>query len=151
MRGMQSVLDEVLGTSIKQRHTPERLLLDLLEAELAERTARSIRYRLAIAKFPVDKDLDSFEFDGSPVNQTQVRSMYQGSFLSTGSNVLLIGGTGTGKTHLAIAIGRHLIKQGQRGRYLNVVDLVNQLEQEKLSGRGGKLAESLTQLPHFEV
>jgi DNA replication protein DnaC len=82
----------------------------------------------------------------SPVNETQVRSLYAGSFLSTGSNVLLVGGTGTGKTHLAIAIARRLIKQGQRGRYFNVVDLVNQLEAEKLAGRGGKLAESLVRL-----
>jgi len=146
LHGMRSALDEVLGTGIKQRHTPERILLDLLETELAERTARSIRYRLGIAKFPIDKDLDSFEFSASPVNETQVRSLYAGSFISTRSNVLLVGGTGTGKTHLAIAIARHLIKQGQRGRYFNVVDLVNQLEAEKLGGRGGKLAESLTRL-----
>ena len=111
LHGMQSAFDEVLSSGIKQRHTPERILLDLLEAELAERTARSIRYRLGIAKFPVDKDLDSFEFGDSPVNEIQVRSLYGGSFLSTESNVLLVGGTGTGKTHLAIAIARHLIKR----------------------------------------
>ncbi len=146
LQGMQSVFDEVLAVGLKQRHTSERLLLDLLEAELAERTTRSIRYRLGLAKFPVDKDLDSFEFSASPVHEPQVRSLYQGSFLSRRSNVLLIGGTGTGKTHLAIAVARNLIQQGQRGRYFNVVDLVNQLEQEKLSGRGGKLAESLARL-----
>lgn len=146
LHGMRSVLDEILSAGIKQRHTPERLLLDLLEAELAERTARSIRYRLGIARFPVDKDLDSFAFGASPVNETQVRSLYAGSFLSNSNNILLVGGTGTGKTHLAIAIARHLIKQGQRGRYFNVVDLVNCLETEKLSGRGGKLADSLVRL-----
>jgi DNA replication protein DnaC len=146
LHGMQSVLDEVLAAGIKQRRTPERMLLDLLEAEVAERTSRSIRYRLGLANFPVDKDLDSFEFDGLPVNEAQVRALYQGNFLPTHSNVLLIGGTGTGKTHLAIAISRHLIQQGKRGRFFNVVDLVNQLEQEKLSGRGGKLAESLARL-----
>ena len=146
LHGMQSVFDEVLATSLKQRQTPERMLLDLLEAELAERTTRRIRYRLGLAKFPMDKDLDSFEFSASPVNEPLVRSLYQGSFLSTNSNVLLIGGTGTGKTHLAIAFARNLIHQGKRGRYFNVVDLVNQLEQEKLGGRGGKLAESLARL-----
>lgn len=146
LHGMGSVLDEVLASGIRQRHTPERLLLDLLEAELAERTARSIRYRLRLAKFPMDKDMDSFEFSDSPVNETHVRSLYEGSFLPACSNVLLIGGTGTGKTHLAIAISRHLIQKGKRGRYFNVVDLVNQLEHEKLAGRGGKLAESLARL-----
>ena len=143
LQGMRSAFDEILAAGLKQRHTPERLLLDLLEAEVAERKTRSIRYRLGLAKFPVDKDLDSFEFSASPVNEALVRSLYQGSFLSTRSNVLLIGGTGTGKTHLAIAFARNLIQQGKRGRYFNVVDLVNQLEQEKLGGRGGKLAESL--------
>lgn len=144
--GMHSVFDEVLAAHLKQRHTPERLLLDLLEAELAERQIRSTQYRLKQARFPVDKDLDSFEFSASPVHEPRVRSLYQGSFLPTKSNVLLIGGTGTGKSHLAIALARNLIKQGKRGRYFNVVDLVNQLEQEKLSGRGGKLAESLARL-----
>lgn len=146
LRGMQSAFDEILAAGLKQRRTPERLLLDLLEAEMAERTARSIRYRLGLARFPIDKDLDSFEFAASPVHEPQVRSLYQGSFLANRSNVLLIGGTGTGKTHLAIAVARNLIQQGQRGRYFNVVDLVNQLEQEKLQGRGGKLAENLARL-----
>ena len=114
LHGMRSVLDEVLAAGIKQRRTPERVLLDLLLAEVSERTARSIKYRLGIAKFPVDKDLDSFEFDDSPVNEAQVRSLYQGGFLPTRSNVLLIGGTGTGKTHPAVAIARHLIQQGKR-------------------------------------
>jgi DNA replication protein DnaC len=144
--GMRSALDEVLSSGIKAHHTPERILLDLLLAEIAERTARSIKYRLGIAKFPVDKDLDTFEFAASPVNEAQVRTLYEGSFVQARSNVLLVGGTGTGKTHLAIAIARNLIKKGMRGRYFNVVDLVNQLEAEKLSGRGGKLAESLVRL-----
>lgn len=144
--GMRSALDEVLAAALKQRHTPERVLLDLLEAELAERTARSIRYRLGVARFPVDKELAGFDFSASPVNEPLVRSLHQGSFLPTHRNVLLIGGTGTGKTHLAIALARHLIIQGTRGRYFNVVDLVNQLEQEKLGGHGGKLADSLARL-----
>jgi DNA replication protein DnaC len=146
LHGMKSVLDEVMAAGIKQRRTPEKILLDLLEAELGERTARSIRYRLAQARFPVDKDLDRFDFSASPVNETQVRSLYQGNFLSTNSNIIFVGGTGTGKTHLAIAIARQSIKNGKRGRYFNVVDLVNQLEQEKLAGRGGKLADNLARL-----
>ena len=144
--GMRSVLDEVLVTGTRQRSTPERIVLELLNAEQAERKAKSIRYRLAQAKFPTAKDLDQFDFSVSPVNEMQVRSLYDGQFLATQSNVILVGGTGTGKTHLAIAIARQSIHSGKRCRYFNLVDLVNQLEQEKLAGRGGKLATSLARL-----
>ncbi|TLN25421.1 ATPase [bacterium] len=144
--GMKSIIDEVLATGSRQRATPEKLLLTFLEAELAERRVRSIRYRLGQARFPVDKDLDRFDFSASPVDELQVRSLYEGRFLADTSNIILVGGTGTGKTHLAIAIARQAIKNGRRGRFFNLVDLVNQLEQEKLAGRGGKLADSLARL-----
>lgn len=146
LSGMKAVLDETLATAHKQRSTPEKMLLNFLEAELAERKVRSIRYRLGLARFPVAKDLDHFDFASSPVDETQVRALYDGRFLSDKSNVILIGGTGTGKTHLAIAIARQVIRNGARGKYFNLVDLVNQLEQEKLAGRGGKLADSLARL-----
>jgi len=144
--GMRITFDELIATGIKQRATPEKILLDLLTAELAERRIRSIRYRMSLAKFPVDKDLDRFDFAESPVNEAQVRTLYEGSFLKDKSNVIMVGGTGTGKTHLAISIARQTIRNGKRGRYFNLLDLVNQLEQEKLNGRGGKLAESLARL-----
>ncbi len=144
--GMKGVLDELLATAQKQRATPEKMLLDFLEAELAERNVRSIRYRLGLARFPVAKDLDQFDFGASPVDEAQVRALYDGRFLSDKSNVILIGGTGTGKTHVAIAIARQVIRNGARGKYFNLVDLANQLEQEKLAGRGGKLADSLARL-----
>lgn len=144
LHGMRAVFDEVLVTGVKQRHTPEKILLELLSAELAERRLRSIRYRLGLARFPVDKDLDRFDFGASPVNEALVRSLYEGSFLPAKSNVILVGGTGTGKTHLAVAIARQAIKNGAKGRFFNLVDLVNQLEQEKLDGRGGRLAEQLS-------
>ncbi len=75
-----------------------------------------------------------------------MRSLYQGSFLAPRSNVILVGGTGTGKTHLAVAIARQAIKTGAKGKFFNLVDLVNQLEQEKLDGRGGRLAAQLARL-----
>ena len=142
--GMRSVLDEILVTGVRQKSIPERILLDLLKAELAEREARNIRYRMGQAKFPVAKDLDQFDFSASPVNETHVRTLYEGQFLSSQTNVILVGGTGTGKTHLAISIARQVVRSGKRCRYFNLVDLVNQLEQEKLQERGGKLADSLS-------
>ena len=144
--GMRATFDELIATGIKQRATPEKILLDLLTAELAERRIRSIRYQMGIAKFPVEKDLDNFNFSESPVNEILVRTLYEGSFLKDKHNVILVGGTGSGKTHLAIAIARQSIRNGKRGRYFNLLDLVNQLEQEKVNSRGGKLAESLARL-----
>jgi DNA replication protein DnaC len=146
LHGMKSSLDEVLAAGIKQKKTSEKILLELLSAELAERRVRSIRYRMGLAKFPMDKDLDSFDFHASPANEALVRSLYEGRFLSDQGNVILVGGTGTGKSHLAIAIARHAVRSGMRGRFYNLLDLVNQLEQEKLANRGGRMAESLARL-----
>jgi len=146
LHGMKSSLDEVLAAGIKQKKTSEKILLELLSAELAERRVRSIRYRMGLAKFPMDKDLDSFDFNASPANEALVRSLYEGRFLSDQGNVILVGGTGTGKSHLAIAIARHAVRSGMRGRFYNLLDLVNQLEQEKLANRGGRMAESLARL-----
>lgn len=146
LHGMRSVLDEVLVNGTRQKAIPEKVLLELLTAEQTERQMRSIRYRMGQARFPVAKDLDQFDFSVSPVNETQVRTLYEGQFLATQSNVILIGGTGTGKTHLAIAIARQIVRSGKRCRYFNLVDLVNQLEQEKLLGRGGRLAASLARV-----
>ena len=128
LHGMKSTLDEVLATGIKQKSIPEKILLTLLSAEVADRQLRGIRYRMGLAKFPMDKDLDSFDFTASPVDEVQVRSLYEGRFLTSRSNVILVGGTGTGKTHLAIAIARQAIRNGSKGRFFNLLDLVNQLE-----------------------
>jgi DNA replication protein DnaC len=141
--GMKATFDEILASGIKSRATPDKILCDLLEAELAERQVRSIRYRMSLAKFPVDKDLDRFDFAVSPVNEMQVRHLYDGSFLVDHTNIIMVGGTGTGKTHLAIAIARQSIRNGRKARFYNGLDLVNQLEQEKLNNRGGKLAEHM--------
>lgn len=143
LHGMKATFDEILAAGIKSRATPEKIFCDLLETEVAERKARSIRYRMGLAKFPVDKDLDRFEFTASPVNEMQVRHLYNGNFLADHTNVIMVGGTGTGKTHLGIAIAKQSIRNGRKARFFNVLDLVNQLEQEKLDNRGGKLAEHL--------
>ena len=142
--GMKATFDEILASGIKSRATPDKILCDLLEAELAERQVRSIRYRMSLAKFPVDKDLDRFDFTVSPVNEMQVRHLYDGNFLVDHTNLIMVGGTGTGKTHLAIAIAKQSIRNGRKARFFNVLDLVNQLEQEKLDNRGGRLAEHMT-------
>ena len=95
------------------------------------------------ARFPVVKDLDSFDFDSSAVDEQQIRSLDDGGFIDNHVNLIFVGGTGTGKTHLAIAIAAKVVREGRRARFLNLVDLSNELEREKLSGNGGKTADRL--------
>jgi DNA replication protein DnaC len=144
--GMRLAYDEVMTSGIKRQHEPPRIVGDLLKAETAEKQARSIKYQLTVAKLPLAKDIDEFVFDGTPVNEALVRELATGNFISLQRNAVLIGGTGTGKTHLAIAIARALIRNSLRGRFFNTVDLVNRLEIETRSGKQGRLAEYLTRL-----
>ena len=120
-----------------------RCLASLIRAEVTHRQSRSINYRISGAKFPVLKDLDDFVFADTPVDEGLVRELAAGDFVEAKRNLILIGGTGTGKTHLAIAIAAAVIRARARGRFFNLVDLVNQLEQEKAAGRSGRLVETL--------
>ncbi len=89
------------------------------------------------------RDLDSFDFRESLVNETQIRQLHTGEYLGTARNIVFVGGTGTGKTHLATALARQVILQGKRARFYSVVDLVNQLDTEKREGKAGRLATRL--------
>jgi DNA replication protein DnaC len=144
--GMRLAYDEVMTSGIKRQHEPPRIVGDLLKAEIAEKQARSIKYQLTIAKLPLAKDISGFNFGGTPINEALVRDLAGGVFIGQQRNVVLVGGTGTGKTHLAIAIARALIRNSLRGRFFNTVDLVNRLEIETRSGKQGRLAEYLTRL-----
>jgi DNA replication protein DnaC len=144
--GMRSAYDEIMGNGIKRQHEPPRIVGDLLQSEIAEKQARSIRYQLSIAKLPLAKDIHDFDFTDTPVNEPLVRELATGTFVADQRNVVLVGGTGTGKSHLAIAIARALIRNGTRGRFFNVVDLVNRLETETRNGKQGRMADYLTRL-----
>ncbi|TGQ28824.1 IS21-like element helper ATPase IstB [Mesorhizobium sp. M00.F.Ca.ET.216.01.1.1] len=144
--GMRGAYDEVMATGIKRQHEPPRIVGDLLSAEIAEKQARSIKYQLTVAKLPLAKDIEEFDFDGTPVNEALIRDLANGTFVADQRNAVLIGGTGTGKSHLAIALARALIRNGSRGRFFNVVDLVNRLETEHRSGKQGRIADYLTRL-----
>jgi DNA replication protein DnaC len=144
--GMKMAFDEIIATAIKRQHEPQHIVGDLLTAEITEKQARSIKYQIAIAKLPLAKDIDDFVFDDTPINETLVRDLVGGNFLAHQRNIVLVGGTGTGKTHLAIAIARACIRAGSRGRFFNVVDLVNKLEAEARAGRSGRMADYLTRM-----
>jgi DNA replication protein DnaC len=144
--GMRAAYDEVMAAGIKRQHEPPRIVGDLLKAEIAEKQARSIKYQMTIAKLPLAKDIDDFTFAGTPINEALVRALATGTFLAEQRNAVLIGGTGSGKSHLAIAIARACIRGGARGRFYTVVDLVNRLESEARAGRQGRLADYLTRL-----
>jgi DNA replication protein DnaC len=144
--GMKAAFDEVIATAVKRQHEPQHFLGDLLTAEITEKQARSIKYQITIAKLPLAKEIEDFVFDNAAVNETLVRDLAGGNFLAHQRNVVLVGGTGTGKTHLAIAIARACIRAGSRGRFFNVVDLVNKLEAETRAGRPGRIADYLARI-----
>jgi DNA replication protein DnaC len=144
--GMRSAYDETLATAIKRKHEPQRFVGDLLKAEISEKQARSIRYQLTVAKLPLAKDVEDFVFKDTPINEALVRDPAGGGFIAQQRNVVLVGRTGTGKTHLAIAIARSCIRAGSRGRFFTTVDLVNQLEAEGRAGRQGRIADYLARL-----
>jgi DNA replication protein DnaC len=144
--GMKAAYDEVMANALKRQHEPPRIVGELLQAEIAEKHARSIKYQMTIAKLPLAKDIEGFAFEGTPINEGLVRDLANGGFIEMQRNVVLIGGTGTGKTHLAIAIARNCIRAGKRGRFFNTLDLVNRLEAETRAGRQGRLADYLTRL-----
>jgi DNA replication protein DnaC len=143
---MRSAYDETLATAVKRKHEPQRFVGDLLKAEISEKQARSIKYQLTVAKLPLAKDVDDFAFKDTPINEALVRDLAAGGFIAQQRNVVLVGGTGTGKTHLAIAVARSCIRAGSRGRFFTTVDLVNQLEAEGRAGRQGRLTDYLTRL-----
>lgn len=125
----------------------EWLLRQLLEAESNDRGIRSIRYQINAAKFPIHRNLLGFDFSQSKVDESLIKKLAAMEFTDSAQNLVLVGGTGTGKTHLATAIAVSGIQyHGKRARFYSTVDLANMLEQEKAAGKQGKLALSLMQM-----
>jgi DNA replication protein DnaC len=146
LSGMRAAYDEVMGDGLKRQRPPQQILGDLLAAEVAEKKARSIRYQLGAAKLPLAKTLAEFDFAASPVNEVLVRDLHEGGFLKTQRNAVFVGGTGTGKSHISIAVTANCVRRGARARFFNVIDLVNRLEAETRAGQAGKLADQLTRV-----
>ena len=142
--GMAQAIEELATQASPAFLNAQSILDSLLKAELAEREVRSVNYQMKIARFPAYRDLSGFDFDQSVVNEALVRHLHRGEFMESAHNIVLIGGPGTGKTHLATAISVQAIMHlHRRVRFFSTVDLVNALEQEKLSGKQGQIAQRL--------
>ena len=123
------------------------LLEHLLQAETTDRAMRSVSHQMHTAKFPVHRDLAGFDFEVSPVDRKLIQTLAEMTFTDAAHNAVLVGGPGTGKTHLATAIGvAGISKHGRRVRFYSTVDLVNALEQEKSQGKAGRIAASLLRM-----
>ena len=147
MYGMAQAVDELIEQGAPAFDAAVPILSQLLKAELAEREVRSIAYHLKGARFPADKDLTGFNFASSEINEASVQQLHRGTFIEGADNVVLIGGPGTGKTHIATALGIQAVRHHHKKvRFFATVDLVNALEQEKAANKAGQLAERLLRL-----
>jgi len=143
LHGMANCAQDLLTTRTQLSLTTA--LKQLIEAEVTERRVRSIHYQMRIARFPHHKDFATFDYELSAVKQADIQQMCTGQFTKNAHNLILVGGTGTGKTHIAIALGTSLITQGKKVRFHNAVDLINALIKEQAEGNTGKIIRQLSQ------
>lgn len=144
LHGMASAWSELVTQGGASLESSSWLLEHLLHAETTDRAMRTVRHQMHAAKFPVHRDLAGFDFEASRVEQKLVQKLATLDFTETAQNIVLVGGPGTGKTHLATAIGvAGISSHAKRVRFFSTVDLVNALEREKREGKAGRLAAVL--------
>lgn len=144
MHGMAQAIGELTEQGSPAFEAAIPILSQLLKAETAEREVRSTAYQLKIARFPAYRDLNGFDFSSSEINEALVRQLHRCDFIDDANNIVLVGGPGTGKTHIATALGIQAIEHHhKRVRFFSTVELVNALEQEKTQGRSGQIANRL--------
>lgn len=142
--GMAQAVDELARQDSPGYRNAQEMLGTLIKAEMAEREVRSIGYQMKAARFPAYRDLASFDFSQSEANEALIRQLHRCEFLDQAHNVVLVGGPGTGKTHLATALGVQAVQhQHRRVRFFSTIELVNTLELEKTAGKQGQLASRM--------
>jgi DNA replication protein DnaC len=148
LHGMTQAYAELIHSGgLAQGDSAHWLIEHLVRAEGTDRAMRSVRHQLHSARFPIHRDLAGFDFAASKVDPTLIRRLATGEFTEAAHNLVLIGGTGTGKTHLATALGVAAVTQhSKRVRFYSTVELVNTLEQEKAAGKQGRLAYGLMRM-----
>ncbi len=143
--GMRAAVEDLHRQNAPGYHQVLPVLETLLKAEVSDREVRSIAYQMKLAKFPAYRDLYSFDFNESPVDETLIRGLHRGEFIDASQNIVFVGGPGTGKTHLATALGVQAVQhEHKRVRFLSTIELINALELEKQEGKAGRLANRLT-------
>ncbi|SDD91153.1 DNA replication protein DnaC [Sphingomonas sp. YR710] len=144
MHGMAHAVTDLMEQGAPAFDAAIPILSQLLKAETAEREVRSVSYQLKIARFPAYRDLAGFDFASSEINEALVRQLHRCEFADVADNIVLVGGPGTGKTHIATALGVQAIEHHRkRVRFFSTVELVNALEQEKAQGKAGQIAGRL--------
>jgi DNA replication protein DnaC len=147
LHGMASAWTDLLAQGETGVGSSKWLIEHLLQAEHTDRHMRSVSHQMKAARFPLHRDLAGFDFASSKVDEGLVAQLATLAFTDTAQNAVLIGGPGTGKTHLATAIGvSGITSQEKRVRFYSTVDLVNALEQEKAQGKAGRIAVSLLRM-----
>ena len=144
LHGMAQSWSELTAQTRLAEVDPERFMLQLLKSEIAQREVRSISYQMTAARFPAHRDFNGFTFTESQVDEALIQQLQSLAFLDAAHNLVFIGGPGTGKTHLATALGVDAIGQhGKRVRFFSTIELVNALELEKAAGKQGQIAHRL--------
>ena len=147
LHGMVGAWTDLMAQGESALASSKWLIEHLLQAEHTDRAMRSVSHQMKAARFPIHRDLARFDFASAKVDQSLVKQLATLAFTDTAQNAVLIGGPGTGKTHLATAIAvAGIASQGKRVRFYSTVDLVNALEQEKAQGKAGRIAMSLLRM-----
>jgi DNA replication protein DnaC len=138
---------EVARQAVQGNFSYEVFLLALMELEAQQREENAHQKRLRLARFPVVKTLDQFDFTCVPsLNKAKVLSLAQGEYLDRHENLILMGNSGTGKTHLATALGLLACQQGKKVRFLTAAGLINQLAEAQAGLRLSHLERNLGQM-----
>jgi DNA replication protein DnaC len=133
----------------RKRQPHADYLADLVSYEVAKRRERRIQRRIGEARFPILKTLDAFDFSGQPgLDRNEVLELFRCAFVAEAANVVLLGGVGTGKTHLAIALGMACCQHDHRVRFTTAAELTNAFVEAKKEGR---LSRKLEQLARYDV